>query len=127
VAGIDNLFYAWRSEDDKQQGVVIKLVFPVNVRVKSVVLWGQKQTAECDVKVNKATVRLFADAAATAQVGGDFPVSAVAATGTAVDVSAGGNGQVARVVSVTLDDVSGKLNGYAVSSLGEIEVIARGE
>jgi hypothetical protein len=31
------------------------------------------------------------------------------------------------VVSVTLDDVSGKLNGYAVSSLGEIEVIARGE
>jgi len=115
----------WNSDPAQpQEGQWIELAFPVPVSVRTVRLYDPRTGDEAgsSIHVAQATVRLYADAAASDLVGSAI-TSDIAVTGTDVafaDVPA-------RVVRVDLDVVSGTFYGLAIASLAEIEVIARGE
>jgi hypothetical protein len=115
----------WTSDPaEPQDGQSIALAFPVGVSVRAVRLYDPRtgDEASSSVHVAEATVRLYADAAATDLVGTAVATD-LAVTGTDLafaDVPA-------RVVRIDLDDVSGTFYGLSVASLAEVEVIARGE
>jgi hypothetical protein len=124
VERIENLFYAYKSPQNVRQGVVLTLTFPVPIEVREVVLWNQAQRSDCTIRVMQSTVRLFSDWMKMVPVGQPVQSGPLSLTG---GTSVAASGQTVRVVEVTLDTVTGKLQGYDVASLGEIEVIARGQ
>ncbi|HKE48546.1 MAG TPA: hypothetical protein VKB52_10815 [Rhodanobacteraceae bacterium] len=115
----------WNSDPgEPQDGQWIELRFPVPVSVRTVRLYDPRpgDEANSSIHVAQATVRLYADDAASDLVG----------TAVAQDVAVAGTDVAfadvaARVVRVDLDDVGGTFYGLAVAALAEIEVIARGE
>jgi len=113
----------WTSAPDQQTGQWVRLVFPVPILVRSVRLWGPRQgdEAKSSVVVNAATVRLYADEAATNEIASKVTTN-VAVTGTDVAFA----DQKVRAIRVDLDEVTGTFYGMKVASLGEIEVIAAG-
>jgi len=115
----------WNSDPAQpQEGQWIELAFPVPVSVRTVRLYDPRTGDEAgsSIHVAQATVRLYADAAASDLVGSAI-TSDIAVTGTDVGFA----DVPARVVRVDLDAVSGTFYGLAIASLAEIEVIARGE
>lgn len=112
----------WSSAYGQTQDQWVQLTFQVPVTVRTVRLYNPRQEAESSIQVNNATVKLFADANGTIEVGNQT-VDALSVSGTDVAF----NDVKARVVRVEIDDVTGLLFGNPVASLGEIEVIARGE
>lgn len=108
-----------------QDGQWARLSFQVPVRVRSVRLYNPRfgDEAASSLQVHRATVILYSDSAGTREV----------ARRTVANLELGGTDAafesepVARCVQVILDDVSGTFYGLAIASLGEIEVIARGE
>jgi len=125
-----DLFYAWRTaEASGQTGQWAALTFPVPVWTRTVVLYNQiPQTGGniTDIVVTGATIKLYADEAAT-QLLGTATSGALAVTGTAVDVSLIAQPNGVRVVRVELDGAQGRVYGRTVMSLAEIEVEARGD
>ena len=100
------------------------VTFPVPVEVQEVRLWNQVQRSDCSIRVTQSTTKLFSDVGKSVQVGQAVQSGPLALSGgTPVAISGAG----VRVVEVTLDTVTGKLQGYDVATLGEIEVIARGQ
>jgi hypothetical protein len=124
-------YYQWRSDPEAEQdGQWVQLTFPVPIDVREIVLWNQLQAPDAgnatDIRINEATVVLFADAAAEEELG-RVSSSDVAVSGPSrVDVSSVEQPAGVRVVSVLLDDVEGRMYGRPSSSIGEVEVIARG-
>jgi len=115
----------WRS--DVIGGVEIRLAFPVAVAARSVVLWDQAHATGVDLHVTRATIRLYADRAGTVAVGTPITAGPVIPGGLPIDVTFGvSQGTICQLVSVTLDDMTGTLDGVPFSSLGEVEIIARG-
>jgi hypothetical protein len=115
----------WNSDPAQaQDGQWIELQFPVPVSVRAVLLYDPRTGDEAgsSLHVEHATVKLYADAAASV-LAAEAPASDVAVTGTEVafdDVEA-------RVVRIELDAVTGTFYGLAVASLAEVEIIARAE
>ncbi|WP_224247510.1 DUF7402 domain-containing protein [Hyalangium gracile] len=114
----------WRSAAEQQANQWVQLTFPVPVTVRKVRLYNPRQGGEANVsiQVGSATVKLYSDAGAT-QLVGTGTASNLAVSGTDVSFS----DVRARVVRVELGSVTGTFYGAKVASLGEIEVIARGE
>lgn len=114
----------WRSDVGQQTGQWVQLTFPVPVSVRKVRLWNPRfgDEANSSIQVNAATVNLYDDLAATNLVASGG-VGTLSVNGTSVDFA----DVYARVVVVTLDDVTGTFYGDTVAALAEIEVIARGE
>ena len=99
-----------------------RLTFPVPVVVRQVRLDGLGSgDAATSVRVSAATVRLLADADASAPLV-EHRTGALSAEGTAVDF----RDVTARVVPVRLDDVTGRVDGLPAAGLAEIEVVAKG-
>lgn len=95
---------------------------PVTVRLVRLYAPRPGEEANSSLAIEAATVRLFADAAATSEVAAEM-VGGVGVKGTDVEF-----GDVkARAVRVELDAVSGTFHGMSVAGIAEIEVIARGE
>ena len=112
----------WTSARDAQSGQWAELTFPVPITVRNVRLYAPRSDDRSNLTLARATVRLFADAAGTTEVG-SASGSGIVTAGTDVafaDVRA-------RVVRVELDEVTGTFEGSRVAGLAEIEVIARGE
>ncbi|HYH99160.1 TolB family protein [Hyalangium sp.] len=114
----------WRTPGDQHANQWVQLTFPVPVTVRKVRLYNPRSGGEANVtvQVGAATVKLYSDAAATQQV----------SSGTADSLSVSGTDVSfpdvkALVVRVELSQVTGTFYGARVASLGEIEVIARGE
>jgi hypothetical protein len=114
----------WTSASEQQANQWVQLTFPVPVTVRKVRLYNPRQGGEANstIQVAAATVKLYSDTGATQQVG----------SGTASNLSVAGTDVAfaevrARVVRVELNQVMGTFYGARVASLGEIEVIARGE
>jgi hypothetical protein len=114
----------WTSAPDQQGSQWVQLTFPVPVTVRKVRLYNPRQGGEANssVQVAAATVKLYSDTGATQQVGSGT-ASNLSVAGTDVDFA----DVRARVVRVELNQVTGTFYGARVASLGEIEVIARGE
>jgi hypothetical protein len=102
----------------------VKLGFPVPVRVRSVRLYNPRPGDETNstLQVSDARVRLFSDVEATQEVASARATN-LSVDGTNVDFAE----PLVRAVRVDLDRVQGRFYGIALSSLAEIEVIARGE
>lgn len=118
------IFRTWTTAADATSGQWVQLVFPVPVTVRSVRLYVPRDGDEANssLEVKAATVRLYSDGAASAEVAAEQ----------ASDVTVGGTdvpfGDVkARAVRIELDDVAGTFYGMHVAGLAEIEVLARGE
>jgi hypothetical protein len=114
----------WTGAPEQQANQWVQLTFPVPVTVRKVRLYNPRQGGEANstIQVAAATVKLYSDTGATQQVG----------SGTASNLSVAGTDVAfadvrARVVRVELNQVTGTFYGARVASLGEIEVIARGE
>ncbi|GAB4211163.1 MAG: hypothetical protein OHK0022_45400 [Roseiflexaceae bacterium] len=114
----------WSSQPGQPAaGQWVQLTFPVPVDVRTVRLYNPRpgDEAASSLQVRQATVRLYADEAATQEVGAatvrDVQLSGSEATFEEVR---------ARSVRVYLDEVQGSFYGAEVASLAEIEVIARG-
>jgi hypothetical protein len=114
----------WNSAAGKQDGEWVQLTFPVPVSVRTVRLYNPRKGDEANssIQVERATIILYSDAEAKAEVARKT-VNKVAVTGTDADFDE----IVVRSIRVNLDDVSGTFYGMALASLAEIEVIARGE
>ena len=114
----------WRSAAGQQSGQWIELVFPVPVAVRTVRLYNPRQGDEANstIQVAQATVRLYADVDATAEVASN---SATTLNVAGTDVAFAE--VVARVVRVELDQVVGTFYGEQVACLAEVEVIAQGQ
>lgn len=114
----------WASASDQQANQWVQLTFPVPVTVRKVRLYNPRQGGEASssVQVGAATVRLYADADGSQQVGSGT-ASNLSVSGTDVDFA----DVKARVVRMELSQVTGTFYGARVASLAEIEVIARGE
>jgi hypothetical protein len=113
----------WTSEPGAQDGQWATLTFRVPVYVRGVRLYNPRFGDEADssIQVHQATVRLYADAEGTLEVGVKT-VGQLSASGTDVyfaDVKS-------RMVRIELDDVSGTFYGAAAAGLGEVEVIGKG-
>jgi hypothetical protein len=113
----------WNSANGQQDGEWVRLTFPVPIRVRAVRLYNPRFGGEANstVQVLQATVRLYSDAAGTV-LAGSATVGALAVAGTEVPLGDLG----ARVVEVSLDDVSGTFYGMTLAALAEVEVVARG-
>ncbi len=113
----------WTSTPGQASNQWVKLTFPVPVTVRTVRLYNPRQGEEvsCSVSVNEARVRLFSDASGNSEVAARAS-GRLSATGTDVHF----NDTVAQVVQVDITDVTGTLEGFAVASLAEVEVIASG-
>ena len=113
--------HTWTSASGQVDGQWARLTFPVQVVVRQVRLYGLGSgDAATSVRVSAATVRLLADADASAPLVEDR-TGALSAEGTAVDF----RDVTARVVLVRLDDVTGCFTGLPAAGLAEIEVVAR--
>lgn len=113
----------WASSANQYQNQWVKLTFPAPITVRTVRLYNPRfEPGVSDVVVHQATVRLYSDYAGTVQVASQA-TGELAVGGTDVPF----NDVLVRSVKVEITDVSGRLGGYRVASLAEIEVIARGE
>ncbi len=112
----------WSSAYGQTQNQWVKLTFQVPVSVRTVRLYNPRQEDDSSIQVNRATITLFSDENGTVEVGRQT-VGALSVYGTDVDF----DDTVARVVMVEINDVTGLFFGKPAASLGEIEVIARGE
>lgn len=115
----------WRSargQDPNRQWV--QLTFPVPVVVRTVRLYNPRpgEKATSDLQVQNATVKLYSDADGTVEVARatSGPLSVAGTDVAFAEVKA-------QVVRIETDIVTGTFFGDAVSSLAEIEVIARSE
>jgi hypothetical protein len=113
----------WTSQPGRSDGEWVELAFAVPVTIRSLVLYNPRQgdEANCTVRVNRSTVRIYT------QPGDTTPAyttgtGVLSVEGTSVPVP----DVVARKVRITIDDVSGTFYGAQVASLAEVEVIARG-
>lgn len=115
----------WISQNGQSQNQWVELVFPVPVTVRTVRLFNPRQGDEANstLQVGGTQVELYSDTNATnllaTQTSGALSVS-----GTNVNFS---DVTGVRVVRVEITSMSGTFYGMHVASLGEIEVIARGE
>jgi hypothetical protein len=115
----------WNSNPSQSQnGQWVKLTFAVPISVRKVRLYNPRQGDEANssIVVRNATVCLYANSSSTTALACKS-VGALSVLGTDVafaDVQA-------RVVRVTLDNVTGTFYGMRIASLAEIEVVARGE
>jgi hypothetical protein len=114
----------WTGAPEQQANQWVQLTFPVPVTVRKVRLYNPRQGGEANssVQVGAATVKLYSDTAATQQVDGGT-AGGLSVSGTDVSFA----DVKVRVVRVELSQVTGTFYGARVASLGEIEVIARGE
>jgi len=114
----------WTSANGQFTGQWAKLTFPAKIVVRNVRLYNLKAGAEAGstIQVNAATVRLYSDEAGTVEVASQT-VGALSVNGTDVFFSS----VTARVVKVDIDNVTGNFFGARVATLGEVEVIARGD
>ncbi len=118
-----SLYNYWRSDPQQNANQQwVQLTFPVTVTVRTVRLYNPRQAADATIQVNQATVRLYSDAAATTEI-----AQATSGPLTVEGVNVAFVDQQARVVRVEINNVTGSLQGDAVASLAEVEVIARGE
>jgi len=101
----------------------VQLTFPVRIAVRRVLLYNPRSgdDAKCSVQVRRSTVRLFADAEATLEVG-RADVGALSADGTSTDFK----DVPVRAVRIEIQDAIGTFFGAHVASLAEVEVIAKG-
>ncbi len=115
----------WSSKPgEPSAGQWVQLTFPVPVSVQTVRLYNARpgDEAQSTAQVEQATVLLYADAAATQEVG-QATSGPVSLTGTDVAFAP----TTVRAVRVRIDTMSGAFYGADVATLAEIEVIARGE
>lgn len=114
----------WSSAPGVTTGQWVKLQFLVPIRVRNVRLYNTRQAdrGRSTVQVNAATVELCQDVDCT-NVLRSATTGALSDAGTDVAFP----GTRVRAVRVKIDAVTGQLLGQTVASLGEIEVIARGE
>lgn len=114
----------WVSAAGRAAGQWALLVFPVPVTVREVVLHDVRpgEEAASTLHAARATVRLFADAAASQEVAqaASGPLSLDGARVPFAEVQA-------RAVRVELDAVEGTFDGAPAAGLSEVQVIARGE
>ena len=125
AATISDPRLGWRS--DATSGVELRLAFAVPIAARSVVLWDQARAAGVDLHVVAATIRLYADAAGTVSAAPPIVTGPLTQLGLVVDVSNGSpQGVTCRTLSITLDQVTGSVDGAPASSLAEVEVVASG-
>ncbi len=116
------IYAYWTSQNGKTAGEWAQLTFPVPITVRTVRLYNPRfgDEADASLQVERATVVLYADAAATQEVA-RVSIGKLATVGTDVafpEVDA-------RAVRVIIDQTSGTFYGMRVAGLAEIEVIAR--
>ncbi len=122
VAQRGDVRLAWTSAPGRATGHWARLTFPVPVVVRRVRLYNLPDgAAASSLRVAAATVRLFADASATTPVA-ERHTGPVSPAGTDVAFPE----VTATVVQVTLDEVTGQVDGAAAAGLAEIEVQAKG-
>jgi hypothetical protein len=112
----------WSSASGQTQNQWVALTFPVPIAVRTVRLYNPRQESDSTIQVNGVTVRLYSDGAGTIEVASQTAGS-LSVSGTNVNFA----DVTARVIRVEINSVSGRLFGMQVASLGEIEVIAKGE
>lgn len=115
----------WNSAPNQPQGGQwARLTFQVPISVRSVRLYNPRfgDEANSTLQVHRATVILYADSNATFEVSRQV-VENLDISGTDAVFPE----PLARSIKIVLDDVSGAFYGMALASLGEIEVIGRGE
>lgn len=115
----------WIGANGQTQNQWVELVFPVPVTVRTVRLYNPRQGDEANstLQVGGTRVRLYSDTNATNQIGTQTS-GALSISGTNVNFN---DVTGVRVVRVEITSMSGTFYGMQVVSLGEIEVIARGE
>jgi len=118
---VDEDGLGWYSEKGLAVGEWAQLSFPVPIDVRSVRPWGPRAFAGSDLTLDNVTVTLYADEAAT-QVVASRSAGPIAGDGTDVLF----NDVACRAVRVTVNQVTGKHNGFDAAGLAELEVIARG-
>lgn len=119
----------WRnwtsSPSQAQNGQWVLLRLPAAVRVRTVRLYNVRFGGEANstLQVRSATVRLYADEAATQEVASLRLDQNLAVAGTDFAFAQ----PLARAARVELHTVTGTFYGAAIAGLGEIELIAKGE
>jgi hypothetical protein len=118
------VYQYWSSTPGQPQNQWVKLTFPVPVTIRTVRLYNPRtnEAENSTIQVTATTVRLYSDAAGTNQVASQTTGS-LSVAGTDIQF----NEVRARVILVEINGVTGTIFGRAAASLGEIEVIARGE
>jgi hypothetical protein len=118
------IYAYWTSAADRTTGEWAQLTFPVPVTVREVRLYNPRHGDEANssLQVEGATVLLYADAAATQEVG-RATAGRLATSGTAMSFPE----TRVRAVRVRVDGMSGTFYGMRVASIAEVEVIGRGE
>lgn len=119
----DEIWRGWTSTYGVDRGQWVQLTFPADIETRGVVLYNLRYGDEADssVQVLAATVRLYADAAATQPVGA-YATGPLSPGGTTVKLPR----TRIRAVRVDVDAVTGTFYGFRLAGLAEIEVIGRG-
>lgn len=119
---LGSVYDYWKSSQSQaQNGQWVALDFPVSVAVRGVRLWGPLRAGGAQVVVNRAVVSLY-DASGTMLA--QAAAANVSPDGT---LAAFSNVSGVRSVRVDMPDVTGTFDGLRIASLGEVEVIAKGE
>jgi hypothetical protein len=120
----------WRSAaSEGLEGQWARLTFPVPVWVREVRLYNQRPRSgrrPTDAAIEEAVVRLFADEAGTVEVGRGT-VGRLSVDATSLSFVGGTQPDGVRVVHVDVIRATGRVYGRRAVSLGEVEVISRGD
>jgi hypothetical protein len=118
------IYAYWTSAAGRTAGEWAQLTFLVPVTIREVRLYNPRRGDEANssLQVEGATVLLYADAAATQEVG-RATAGRLATSGTGLPFSE----TRIRAVRVRIDGMSGTFYGLRVASIAEIEVIGKGE
>lgn len=117
----DELGRAWYSDRGLAAGEWAQLSFPVPIDVRTVRPWAPLPFDSSDLTVDMVTVTLYADEAATEEIT-HKTLGPISRSGTDVPF----DDVPCRAVRVTIDQVTGRHNGFEAAGLVELEVIARG-
>ncbi|MFD2569271.1 T9SS type A sorting domain-containing protein [Spirosoma soli] len=121
----ENAYKIWTSASGQTRNQWVQLTFKVPIWVKKVRLYDVKTTNSVASQINRATVRLYADAAATDLITSQEVTGPLGVKGEEVVLTThSGKAVKAQAVRVDLHDGTGRLFQHTIISLGEIEVIA---